>query len=64
MSRTELEETFCNLIVAARRADLSQRERDDLIWFIEREARLILEPLRDDGDDAWADIGGARRAAR
>lgn len=62
MSRMELEKAFAELVVAARRADLSARERDQLVWFLEREVRTILEPIADD-EDAWAGLG-FRRAAR
>ncbi|MET4483042.1 hypothetical protein [Bradyrhizobium sp. F1.13.3] len=61
MTRTELEKAFGDLIVEARRADLGPVERGQFVDVLEREIRMILRPLHDDGD-AWADIGGARRA--
>lgn len=63
MTRKELELAFDDVITKARRADLTDQERRALLWSTEKQLLLVLEPI-DDGADAWADIGGARRAAR
>ncbi|GAA0024111.1 hypothetical protein BDS110ZK23_20550 [Bradyrhizobium diazoefficiens] len=61
-TRAELEKAFGELIVEARRTEMTHRDRDRFVAFLEREIRLILEPLDDDGD-VWSDLG-FRRAAR
>lgn len=59
MTRKEFEAAFGDLIVAARRADLDARERDLLVWSLEKEIRMILAPIDDTGE-VWADLGFRR----
>lgn len=62
MNRVDLEKAFGDLITAARRTDLTAKEREDLRWFVEMEARLLLHPIEDSAD-AWADLGFRRAAS-
>ncbi|MGY0574305.1 hypothetical protein ACTGJ9_027205 [Bradyrhizobium sp. RDM12] len=61
-TRTDLEKRFGQLIVEARRADMTPAERGRIVDVLERETRMILEPI-DNGANVWADLG-FRRVAR